>query len=88
MCDLKALMKATERALDMAADARNSFKHVAVNWAHRCCVDAQLIRHADGTETHAVIIEEADPVNTEFQTFIAEELAQLGFPGVEVVTEW
>ena len=88
MYDLKALMRAGERAITMVFKDRESFTAAAVNWADLHCIDARYCVHAEGPDTHVVIIEEAAPDNHEFQHFISEELAQLGFPNVEVVTEW
>jgi len=88
MYDLKVLMKATDKAIGMARDAKHTFINAPVNWRTLYCQDAQFCIHANGDESHVVIIEEADPDNHEFQSFISEELAHMGFPDVEVRTEW
>jgi len=81
-------MEATEKAIDMAIDAYDTFDNAAVNWADLHCIDAQYCVHAEGPDAHVVVIEEASPDNSEFQEFIHEELAHMGFLDVEVRTEW
>ena len=88
MYDLQKLRKDANEACNMAFDARETFKAEPVNWADLGCTDAQYILHADGRESHAVIIEEASPEAWAFRLFIADELAIQGYKNIDVITEW
>lgn len=86
--NLKDLQKAADKICAAAYEKRHTFENAAVNWRHFKCVDAQFCISYDGAKSYRVIIEEADPENPEVRSFIADELAVMGFMDVEVVTEW
>ena len=60
----------------------------AINWADLKCTDAILGVDQYADPTYQVVIDEAAPDEAKFCEHIAQELATLGWPGVQVITEW
>jgi len=60
----------------------------AINWADLGCVEASYVLNQEGHTYYSVLIEEADPHNTELQMHIHNEIGKLMDITVEVRTEW
>ena len=82
---LTLLRMETDNALDRAA---NDDIQDAVNWGDLGCSSAEHFETDDGRAGFRVWIEEAAPEAVELQQFIRADLAEHGWPGVEVRTEW
>ena len=85
---LNKLKSITDEICNMANDAKQTFTDAAINWADFCCVSAEYYTNSEGQEGYRVYIEEANPVNTQVQFFIMDELAIKGFENIEVCFEW
>ena len=85
---LSELKNITDEICNMANDARHTFSDAAINWADFGCVSAEHYTDSEGQEGYRVYIEEANPVNTQVQLFIIDELAIKGFKNIEVLFEW
>lgn len=79
------LWNATNMALARATQA--TFTD-AVNWADLHCFQAEHWENQDGQAGWRVWIEEAAPEADKLKEFVRDDLAEHGWPGVEVVTEW
>lgn len=86
--DLKELFAAADKACEIAYENRNRMPDSSVNWGDYHCASAERIEDQDGCISYRVQIEEASPDNYEVQKYMGERLAEMGFPDVEVVTEW
>lgn len=83
---LKRLRDATTRACDAACDASPKIDG-AINWGDLFCFEAALVIDDDGFFGYRVMIQEADPINQEFQEWIQDYLKERGYDAI-VVTEW
>lgn len=83
---LKELRDATTAACDAACDASPKIDG-AINWGDLFCFEAALVIDDDGFHGYRVMIQEADPVNQEFQEWIQAYLKERGYDAI-VVTEW
>lgn len=89
MYDLTALHQATDTILEEAQQLPGDpFPSNPINWGDLRCLEASHVQTDDGRKYHRVVIEEASPECPEFCKYIAERLAESGFKGVEVLTEW
>ena len=84
---LRNLKIAAEEAIAKAKD-RIELRREAINWGDLKCCQAEYCEDDEGSELYRVWIEEASPTCSEFQKFIAAELAREGYPNIEVYTEW
>ena len=84
---LRNLKIATEKAIAKAKD-RVELRREAINWGDLKCCQAEYCEDDEGFEIYRVWVEEASPTCSEFQKFIAAELAREGYPNIEVYTEW
>lgn len=85
--DLNSLRSCAEDACQAAQERRAEIQG-AVNWGDLGCVEARSWRDNYGTEGLTVFVEEADPGSVYLHAFIREYLADRGWAGVEVATEW
>ena len=60
----------------------------AINWGDLGCKDALIGVDEDRRLCYRVVVEEAAPGEVAFCRHIERELAVLGWPNVEVTTEW
>jgi len=84
--NLKELKRAANEACVQAiakGDLGNN-----VNWSNLVCTTVRKYIDEDGFYGYEVIIEEADPRNTELQNFIYDVLLRSGFTDIEVITQW
>lgn len=88
MYDLAALRQAVDEILEAIDDDPRGVIGEPINWADLHCLEVAGVLTADGQTYHRVLIEEAAPECSKFCEYIAERLAERGFEGVEVVTEW
>lgn len=84
--DLLALRQKASDLCDAAAS--RDFVGAAINWADLKCYHAEWFQGDDGEAGYRIYIDEAAPDNSEFQDWIASELATAGWCDVDVVTEW
>lgn len=82
---LRLLRDATDAALDRA---KGDDIQDAVNWADLGCTRAEHFEDHEGRAGWRVWIEEAAPEADQLKEFVRGDLAEHGWPGVEVVTEW
>lgn len=88
---LAALVAATNDVLLVAIaekDENESLAGDAVNWADLSCISAEGYVSDDGTPGLRVFVSEAAPDASCLRQYIADKLADLGYPDVDVVTEW
>lgn len=84
---LKALRECADSACDAAWHDQSCQKD-AVNWGDFGCVSAEAYVTEDGDQGLRVLIEEADPSCVNVHNFVRQWLADRGWVGVDVVTEW
>lgn len=82
---LRLLRDAADAAIERAKDDE---VEGPVNWADLGCSKAEHFEDSEGGAGWRVWIDEADPTAIELQQFVRADLAEHGWPGVEVVTEW
>lgn len=82
--DLERLQEETNYIL-MAADC---VIDDAYNPGDLKCIDAQWVVDVEGHAYHRVVVSEASPDASKLRQHVFEQLAEKGFPEVEVVTEW
>ena len=87
MRDLKELRGLTDDAIG-AAESQGTVIQGAINWANLFCSEACYVLDDEGEERYQVSIEEVAPDNPTLQEFIENWLAEHGWPGVVVITEW
>lgn len=85
--DLNVLKRSADKACEMAFKDRHRIAG-AINWGDLGCTLAERYQDHTGRIGFRVIIEEAAPDAHELQEYIAERLAEMGTPDVEIVTEW
>lgn len=84
--DLIELHAATNRAIALAHNDKSIGG--PVNWGDLKCIDARKWQNNYGETGYSVLIDEASPEADQFCTFIHKKLAEFGFQGIEVNTEW
>jgi hypothetical protein len=65
-----------------------NFPKAAINWGDLGCRAIYMSVDDEGDTRYLIIVEEAAPGESEFCLYIANKLAELGWPNVEVITEW
>lgn len=85
--DLTMLRRAADQACEMARTEPHR-PAGAINWADMSCTRAERYQDDSGEIGYRVLIEEADPGAIKLIKCISDNLAEMGCPGVEVVTEW
>lgn len=85
--DLTMLRRAADQACEMARTEPHR-PAGAINWADLSCTRAERYQDDSGEIGYRVLIEEADPGAIKLIKCISDNLAEMGCPGVEVVTEW
>lgn len=89
LAELPHVLTLLKIATDAAIDRANKDDiQDAVNWSDLGCRRAEHFEDDAGNAGWRVWIEEAAPEATELQNFVSGDLAEHGWPGVEVVTEW
>lgn len=87
MSDLGRLRAATNDAIAVVSSSAQK-PSGPVNWGDLHCRQASWVITDDGSEYPEVLIEEASPDATEFQSAVTAKLERSGWPGVNVVTAW
>ena len=88
--ELRRLKDDTDAACRVAQDYAAAGNRLAgaINFSDLGCVHAEIVRDSMGVNRVRVLIEEADPRNPAFHSFVKEFLGNLGWGDVEVETEW
>ena len=76
---------------DKAIDEAEKIKiEGAINWADLKCNEVKYILNNDGENYYEFIIDEADPINDEFQRYISDYISDVA--GInedfQIITEW
>lgn len=88
---LNKLKDAAETACEQACKdvgENESLVHAAVNWADIHCIDAEVYLTAGGQRGLRVLLSEASPSNPQFRQYVADQLRNMDYQDIEVVTEW
>ncbi len=63
-------------------------KDQPVNWATVLCCSASAGIDSIGASFLSVVVESASPDADKFQAWLSDKLAETGWPGIHVITEW
>ena len=63
-------------------------KDQPVNWATVLCCSASAGIDSIGASFLSVVVESASPDADKFQAWLSDKLAETGWPGIYVITEW
>ena len=85
--NLKELKQAAEEAC-LSAYQNKELIDGCINWADLHCLTAKKYEDDDGVTGYEVIIEEADPSQSDLHIFIDGFLRKRGYEGIETIFEW
>ena len=85
---LVALRDLTNRVLDSIKPRHKKTIGGAVNWGSLDCYEARWWMDSEGRTGYTVYVQEATHDASGLQRWIRDQLANAGWPAVEVVTEW